>query len=434
MTRDRRLDVVVIGAGPAGLAAADAAARLGKRVLVIDQAPRAGGQIWRHRDPGPLPAVARRLLAAVSPPRVAVAMGAAVVDAPSPERLLVSIGGRVVTTHTAALVLATGAVERLLPFPGWTLPGVVGVGAIQALIKSGLDLSGQRVVVAGTGPLIWPVARELARAGARVPLIADQATRATLLRFGASLATRPRTLAAALGFRAAAWRSPFRADSWVLRAEGSDRVTAAVVRIGGTERRIPCDWIATAAGLMPRTELGRLLGCATDRGAIAVDGLQATSVPGVWAAGECTGVSGDEGARLEGTIAGIVAAGGGDLPRALLDRRDRSRRFGERLTAAFVPRQGLRDRVTSDCVVCRCEDVRAGVIDPTWTARQAKLWTRVGMGPCQGAVCGAACAMLYGWEDNTVRPPLDGPTVAAWAGAIRAERPAAPPSPEPPAA
>ena len=428
MTTTRRYDLVVIGAGPAGLAAADAAAQCGKRVLLLDQAPRIGGQIWRHRDRATVPSRGRQLMATLESARISVAVAAVIIDIPSPDRLLVTIHGRTVVIETAALVLATGASERFLPFPGWTLPGVVGVGGLQALIKSGLDISGQRVVLAGSGPLVWPVAREAVRAGARVSLIAEQATLTNLLEFGTGLVRSPATLLRAVGYRAATWRAPFRTDSWVLRADGEERVTSAVMRVAGVERRFECDWLATAVGLVPRTALARLLGCALDGDAIAVDQQQSTSVSGVWAAGECTGISGDEGARVEGAIAGRAASGAA-VSQRLLRRRELTRRFGARLTAAFAPRAALRERVASHCVVCRCEDVTAGAIDPNWDARQAKLWTRIGMGPCQGAVCGPACAMLYGWDVNVVRPPLDHPAIGEWITALRAAESTEPPRP-----
>lgn len=421
MTESRRLDLVVVGGGPAGLAAAEAAAHHGRQVLLIDQAPRLGGQIWRHRDGDRLPRVARDMMHAVRPPRVSLALGASVIDAPSPNRLVVDFGGRVAVVDTEAVVLATGAMERFLPFPGWTLPGVVGVGALQALIKSGTPMAGARVVIAGTGPLIWPVAEAVVRAGGILELIAEQAGFGAVAGFGAGLLTRPGLIGRAIGYRRTTWRTSFRTGSWPLRAEGGGRLEAVIMRNGGgRERRIGVEWLATAAGLIPRTDLGRLLGCRLDGDGLAVDGTQATSVPGVWAAGECTGVSGDEGARVEGTIAGLAAIGISELPATLVRRRTSTRAFGARLARTFQPRSELRDRVEASTVICRCEDVRAGALDPAWEFRQAKLWTRIGMGACQARVCGSACSFLHGWEANAVRPPLEQPQLGGWARAISA--------------
>jgi hypothetical protein len=164
-----------------------------------------------------------------------------------------------------------------------------------------------------------------------------------------------------------------------------------------------------------------LLGCATEHGAIAVDVDQATSVPAVWAAGECTGVKGDAAAIAEGRVAGCMAAGCAverDVEARL--RRQRSRQaFARRLEATFAPPLNARELVTPDTILCRCEDVRLRDIDPRWSSRQAKLWTRVGMGECQGAVCGAACDALFGWDANAVRPPLHAPVCGAWGESLQ---------------
>jgi len=162
-----RVDVLVVGAGPAGLAAATAAAVRGCRVVVVDQAPRPGGQIWRHREGEPAPKRAMTAIDAATKAGATFAARTSVIDADGPGRLLIDVDGHVEELQTSALVLATGAVERLLPFPGWTLPGVVGVGGLQALVKAGLSLAGTRVVLSGTGPLLLPVAG--AQTGVAVP-------------------------------------------------------------------------------------------------------------------------------------------------------------------------------------------------------------------------------------------------------------------------
>lgn len=420
MTRRRAMDVVVVGGGPAGLAAAAAAAEGGKQVLLIDQGRALGGQIWRHRRTAELPVIAQQLLDRVRAARVTVASEARVIDAPSANELVVDFRGRVDVQRADQLILATGAVERFVPFPGWTLPGVTGVGGLQALIKSGLSLTGTRVVVAGSGPLLWPVAATAIKAGARLGLIAEQAGRGQLLRFVGDVMADPEKLLLAAQYRWATLGAAFRTGSWVVRAEGDDRVREVVLSVGGKERRLPCDWLATACGLAPSTELARLLGCALDGDAIRVDEMQRTSVPWVQAVGECTGVAGDAAARAEGEIAGRAAAG--DERRArdpkLVQSRDAGRRFAMALARATAPREELRHLAASDTILCRCEDVPVGAVDPAWSARQAKLWTRVGMGSCQGAVCGEACKLLFGWDANSARPPLGGPVIGGWNDAI----------------
>jgi NADPH-dependent 2,4-dienoyl-CoA reductase/sulfur reductase-like enzyme len=414
------MDVVVVGGGPAGLAAAAAAATRGNQVLLIDQGRTLGGQIWRHRRAAELSPQAQQLLDRVRSAGVTVASEARVIDAPSAQELVVDFRGRVDLQRAEQLILATGALERFVPFPGWTLPGVTGVGGLQALHKSGLPLTGTRVVVAGSGPLLWPVAATVVRAGARLGMIAEQASRSQLLGFGAALLGDMEKLLLAAQYRWATVGTPFRTGSWVVRAEGDDRIREVVVSVGGRERRLPCDWLATACGLVPNTELARLLGCALDGDAIQVDAMQRTSVEWVQAVGECTGVAGDGPARAEGEIAGRVAAGDerGARDAKLVQQRDAGRRFARQLARSFAPREELRHLAEPETILCRCEDVRVGAVDPAWTSRQAKLWTRVGMGSCQGAVCGEACKLLFGWDGNSPRPPLGGPAIGGWSEAL----------------
>jgi NADPH-dependent 2,4-dienoyl-CoA reductase/sulfur reductase-like enzyme len=166
-----------------------------------------------------------------------------------------------------------------------------------------------------------------------------------------------------------------------------------------------CDLLACGFGLVPNLELPRLLGCAVSRGAVIVDGSQRSSDPAVFAAGEACGVGGAELALVEGEIAGRVAVGAA-VPAQLLRQRGRLRAFARGLEAAFAPRAELHALAHPETVVCRCEDVPRGRLHPAWTPRQAKLYTRAGMGPCQGRVCGGALELLFGWPPDTVRPPL----------------------------
>ncbi len=426
MRPSRGHDVVVIGAGPAGLSAAVAAAEAGRSVLVIDQAPEVGGQLWRHRAgtarAPALVALQRRLTRF----GVAIARQAAVIDAPGPGTLVVRFDGRMDRIHTDAIILATGAVERLLPFPGWTLPRVMGVGGLQALLKAGAPVRGQRVVLAGSGPLLFPVAATVVQGGGILGMVAEQAGRAAVARFAARALRDPARLLQAVRLRAPWWRVPYRLDSWVVAARGGDRLREVTLHVAGAEVTLPCDWLGAAAGLVPRTELGELLGCALAGDALAVDDRQATSVPGIWAAGECCGVKGEAGGMAEGTIAGHAAAGETvSVPRAVVRRRDAGRAFSRALATTFAPRPELLARVAPDTVLCRCEDIPAGAVDPTWTQRQAKLWTRVGMGACQGQVCGPTCAALFGWDRNAPRPPLGSPPLGEWGAVL--SRPDDPP-------
>ena len=403
MADHRVADVAVIGAGPAGIAAAVHAADAGARVVVVDQASHPGGQIWRHRDPRALPAVARswldrlRACGAEYLPETAVA-------AAEPGRLSLAAPRGAIDLNAGAFVLATGARELFLPFPGWTLPNVFGVGGLQALVKSGLDVRGRRVVIAGSGPLLFPVAATVVAGGADLLAVCEQAGRLRLVAFGASLWRSPTKLAAALAYRSAFRPAPFHTGTWIERADGRDRLETVTMTNGRRRWTVACDYLATAGGLIPNVEVGLALGCRVSGGALVVDARQATSVPGVFAAGECTGVGGEEAALVEGAAAGLAAAGGD--PGARTGRADAGRAFARRLSVAFAPRRELTARADATTVVCRCEDVRHGDLRPEWGARQAKLATRAGMGACQGRVCGAALQHMFGWEAPRVRSPL----------------------------
>jgi hypothetical protein len=206
----------------------------------------------------------------------------------------------------------------------------------------------------------------------------------------------------------------------VLRAEGDDRLREVVVSVHGRERRMRCDWLGAAFGLVPQTDLARLLGCEIRDDAIAVNAMQQTNLDGVFAVGECTGVKGDGPGVVEGEIAGRAASGdqGGARDARLVRARAMGRRFAASLTHHFAIRPEVRRLATAETLLCRCEDVPLGAVDPAWSARQAKLYTRVGMGSCQGAICGEACKVLFGWEGNRPRPPLGAPMTGAWGDAI----------------
>jgi NADPH-dependent 2,4-dienoyl-CoA reductase/sulfur reductase-like enzyme len=396
-------DVVVVGGGPSGLAAAVHAAEAGARTLLVDEARRPGGQIWRHR--GEPPAAARPWLERLARSGASSLVGATVIDVASEHMLVVEHEGRSRGATFGCLVLATGARERFLPFPGWTLPGVVGVGGAQALLKSGARFTGLRVVLAGTGPLLPAVAAALRADGARVVGIVEQAQLERLAAFAVALARHPRKIAEGLGYAARLVGVPFRAGAWVRAAEGRGGAERVLVTDGRREWRWDCDVLACAFGLVPNLELPRLLGCATEGDRVVVDSLQQTTVPGVFAVGELCGIGGVDQAVATGTLAGLCAAGR-PVPESLGRRRERDRAFSSALARAFALRDELKALAGPETAVCRCEDVEAGRLDPRWSARQAKLYSRAGMGPCQGRVCGPALAVLHGHEADTVRPPL----------------------------
>jgi NADPH-dependent 2,4-dienoyl-CoA reductase/sulfur reductase-like enzyme len=397
-------EVVVIGAGPAGIAAAVRAAERSTSVVLLDESPELGGQIWRHRSRAALPPIARSWLERLDASSARILLGTSVVDIREDGDAFVVTAERSgvpVIAHAKAIIVATGARERFLPFPGWTLPGVIGVGAAQALLKSGLSFAGKRIVIAGSGPLLLPVAGALKASGASVVLVAEQASRRAV-----GLVTRPATLIQAARYRAGFIGTPYVFGQWVSAARGETGVTEVDVTNGASTRTIACDVLCAGFGLVPNIELAQLLGCAISGGAVVVDARQQTSRPRVYCAGEPTGVGGMELAIAEGEIAGMWASGVAADARVVA-RRGGLRRTAERMERAFAPRAELRTLAQPDTIVCRCEDVRLGAIDRSWSMRKAKLYTRAGMGPCQGRVCGPALEFLYGWPADTVRLPSE---------------------------
>ena len=410
---DGDVDVVVVGAGPAGIAAAVRAAETGQQVVVLDAAPNAGGQIWRHRTRATLEPEARRWLDRLGRGRAQVRHGESVVDAVRDgDRGRFSIttehvdGGATVTS-CRSVILATGARERFLPFPGWTLPGVVGIGGAQALLKQGASYRGKRVIIAGTGPLMLPVAASMVSAGARLVLVAEQARLSAVREFAFSLLTHPDTLVKAAMYRLAFARAPYALGTWVTEAVGTERMTAVTVTDGRTTRQVACDVLCTGYGLVPNVELARLLGCATSAGCVVVNDRQETSVAGVFAAGEVTGIGGVALSLVEGEAAGVAAGGATRIDTSLVRRRSALREMAARMERTFAARSELRLLAKDDTIICRCEDVRRGALATLGDSRQAKLYTRAGMGACQGRVCGPALESLFGWSAGTVRMPVE---------------------------
>lgn len=398
MAPDREFDVLVVGAGPAGIAAALAAVESRKRVGVVDDNPAPGGQIWRGESN---PAIER-----LRSSSAALLMPAVVFDAPRPGVLALDSAGEALELGYEKLILSCGAREMWIPFPGWTLPNVTGAGGLQALVKAGLPIAGKKIVLAGSGPLLPAVGALLAARKARVLLIAEQARQRRLNRFAATLLRHPGKAAQALGLRWRLRRTPYATSCWPVEARGDDRVREVALEQDGRPLTLACDYLGCGFGLVPNTELAELLGCAVDESGVRTDALQQTSRPGIYCAGEAGGVGGAELAEAEGAIAGYAAAGDEAAARRRFGARRRSRRFAEALNRAFALRDELRALPNPETVVCRCEDVRWTAIRGHDDWRETKLQTRAGMGPCQGRVCGPALRFLAGVERAGVRPPL----------------------------
>jgi thioredoxin reductase len=405
---DRRFDVIIVGGGPAGMAAAVSAARATSSILLIDESRALGGQIWRADVNGSRPSAAGPHVEAMKDWPGTLMRETTVVDAwtgGAVHHLVINHGGMAATVTTANLILATGARELFLPFPGWTVPGVTGVGGLQALVKGGLDIRGKRVVVAGSGPLIVAVAASLKRHGASIAGLFEQTTRMAAAAFAASMISSPARLKEAADYMVTLSPATLSMNAWVERALGLDRLEAVDVRDGRKTRRIECDYAAVAYGLVPNTELARLLHVEWTKTGISADAQQATNIPGVFAAGDCTGIAGSETALAEGSVAGKVATGQGT---AAEEQRavEWGRGYATRMAEAFAPRREVLELSDADTLICRCEDIRLGQLDAGWDARAAKLYTRCGMGACQGRVCGAALQALRNWPLDTIRPPL----------------------------
>jgi len=424
--------VVVIGGGPAGTAAAEAALRHGATVTLIDSNEALGGQ-YNRRIPAaygvrrPLDighgyrAAARRARGLVEHPRCEYLPWAAVyqierhLDGGCPAvRLLVGVEGDQRTHRVVqgdALIVATGAYDRVCPFPGWDLPGVYTAGAAQTLAKTQRVLIGRSVLLSGTGPFLLPVAQSLAAGGARVIAVLEANPRGEILRHWAA---RPWQLRHSAGKAKelfeyagclARYRIPLRTSAAVVAVAGEGRVQEATVArldenwtpIPGSHTTVVVDAVAVSHGFTPQHELAVAAGAAlTAQGFVRVDENQRTTAESVWAAGEITGIGGAQVAAVEGAVAGIAAAGGDPAAdRALRARHRTAEQFVARLAAAHPIHPGVLTWSQADTVVCRCEGTTRGDLTAAWARtagesyRSTKLATRAGLGPCQGRICAA---------------------------------------------
>jgi thioredoxin reductase len=436
-----RLDVgvLVVGAGPAGLAAAAAAAAQGADVLVLDERAKFGGQYYKQpaegllADEGALDAQfanGRDRHAAAVDAGARFLFGATVWGAFGPDDLAVDVGGRALRIRPQRLIVATGAYERALPFPGWTLPGVITTGAAQTLLRAYAVAPGRRVLLAGHGPLNLQVARELARAGVTVVAVAELAAapglRAVpdLLRLAAAA---PDLVREGIGHVAAltARGVPRLHEHVLVRADPDasgtrvGRATLARVDadgrpIAGTERSFEVDAICTGYGFAPQAELPRALGCRyvhdPRRGTLAAvrDPDGRTNVPGVFVVGDAGGLDGARIAEAQGRLAGAAAATelghAQDAVQATAlatacRRAASHRRFQDALWRIYRAPLLTAELADAATAICRCEDVPRDRLDACFAdgvrgLGSVKRLTRAGMGRCQGRYCSVALAAL----------------------------------------
>jgi NADPH-dependent 2,4-dienoyl-CoA reductase/sulfur reductase-like enzyme len=398
-------DVAVIGAGPAGIAAAVSASESGARVALLDDNPRPGGQIWRGGPAAAHKGEARSWFDRLGKSPVSIFHNACVFHL-EPGALSAESGDTVLQLSYRNLILATGARELFLPFPGWTLPNVMGAGGLQALVKSGLPINDKRVVIAGTGPLLLAVAAYLRHAGAKVLAVCEQAPWIRFLRFGASISLLPGKFRQAAEMSLELAGIPFWANCWPIAAEGKGCLESVQVSRGGKIRSVACDYLACGFHLVPNVELARMAGCNLHEGFVVADDFQRTTVPNIYCAGEPTGIGGLELSLLEGQIAGYIATHWEGAARKLFEKRATFRRAVALLKQSCELRPELKALAKPDTLVCRCEDVSLERLAAHDSWRAAKLQTRCGMGPCQGRVCGAAARFLFDWEMDSARPPV----------------------------
>lgn len=427
MAEPRRYDLAIVGAGPAGMAAAVFAADGGLRVVLLDAGRQLGGQFYRHPPEGlDEPWAAELHHGWEEYERLAADIeGSRRIDVLFEHEVWALERGFTVHTdrgriEAANVLLATGSYERVLPFPGWDLPGVYTPGGAQALLKGSLVAVGRRVVVAGTGPLLLPVAAGLRAAGAEVVGLFEAGHFRGYARHPGALLTNPRKLAegADYAWQLAKARVRPRSGFLVVAAEGKDALEAVVVARadGSGRRRIECDALAVGYGLAPQADLGLALGCdhtvfSDGSVGLRVDDNQRTSVPGLYAAGEAVGVAGVQAALIEGELAGryVSRYGTRGVINSLKRRRARQRGFADVIRSAHPIPPNWRDAVTPETLVCRCEEVPAAAVTEAATdlgaadARTVKLLTRAGMGWCQGRMCGYAVACL-GRSDRYGQP------------------------------
>jgi D-hydroxyproline dehydrogenase subunit alpha len=402
-------DVVVVGGGPAGMAAAGVAAK-GHRVAIVDENFGLGGQIWRGQSSTTATGNAEgRTIAEwyrrVQENEITHLAGLRVFASPLPGILHAEGPEGLYEIRYGKLILATGARERFLPFPGWTLRNVMGAGGLQAMVKSGLPIAGKRVVVAGSGPLLLAVAAYLHQHKAEVVAVCEQAPLNKLAGFALRLLGDPQKLKQGIEYRRQLGKTSYRAGWWPIEAHGNGRVETVVISKGDGIRELSCDYLACGYHLVPNTELAALLGCEIKNGSVVVDSLQQTSVPNILCAGESTGIGGLEKSLIEGEIAGLASIGHSDQAQPLLRKKEKSLRFAAAMDRTFALRPQLRNLPKADTLVCRCEDVRFERMQEHDCWRSAKLHTRCGMGACQGRVCGSAAEFLFGWNADSVRPP-----------------------------
>ncbi len=452
------VDLVIVGAGPAGMETAIVAAKMGVTVTIVDGYLQPGGQYYKQipasfhsKDLTERHLQAEEIFHRLARTNVRLLTNTTAWDVfpdPNTAEWIVALCGPGAPDRlqAKALVLATGAYDRPIAFPGWTLPGVVTAGAVQTLLVTQRVLPGRRFLLSGTGPLQLQLASQLVHAGAEVVGVLEGAKpRLSYAPYAMSMWGQWARLREGWDY----WRTlrrahvPLRFGWSVVEARGKEEVQEVIIAkldgdwqpISSTRQAIAVDTLAIGYGFIPSTELTRLLGCEHDyfpeQGGYVPrrDDEMQTSLRGVYAVGDGAGIGGAKLSRIEGRIAGLAVArqlGRLDekMARAAIARQQpalaRERRFAHMLGKLFTPGPGLYTLATDDTVICRCEEVtKKEVLGAITAASNTVTWvkriTRAGMGPCQGRMCGHLVAELIAQQTeqkisqispDTVRPPV----------------------------
>lgn len=441
-------ELVVIGGGPAGLAAASLAARAGVSTVLFDENPGVGGQIYRAITSTPVKDRAvlgedywdGAALADEARASGALIVNGATVWSLDRQRLVgISIGGKARVIEAGRVIIATGSQERPFPIPGWTLPGVMTAGAAQTALKAQGLVVGGRTVMAGSGPLLWLLAAQTLRAGGKIDAILDTTPRRNWLQAAVHLpdfALSPYFAKGLALLREVRAKVPVhRVDA--IEAVGTDRVREVVFSGAGGTRRLPVDLLLLHQGVVPNVNLANAAGVAhawNDRQLCFVPVLDAdfgSSVPGIAVAGDGAGIAGGSAAAERGRIAAIAAVRALRPDAAVPDTQAiRQRLQREEMGRAFLdwlnrPADAFR-KPEGETIACRCEEVTAEQVRETARMgcegpNQMKAFLRCGMGPCQGRLCGLTVTELIAAERKAtpdevgyyrLRPPVKPITLA----------------------
>uniref|UniRef100_UPI00097CBB41 FAD/NAD(P)-dependent oxidoreductase n=1 Tax=Pseudomonas sp. KK4 TaxID=1855729 RepID=UPI00097CBB41 len=422
--------VVIIGAGPAGIRAAQTLVAHGVRPVLLDEAAHGGGQIYRRqpanfkRSPVKLygfeAGKAKALHRTIDALREQLDYRPETLVWNAEDGALDTLhDGRAARLEFSRVIVATGATDRILPVPGWTLPGVYSLGAAQIALKFQGCAIGERVVFAGSGPLLYLVAYQYAKAGANVLAVLDSSPFSAQARALPGLLSQPATLAKGIYYRGwlTAHGIPVQQGATLNRVEGPDRVQALTWSDAKGEHRLDCDAVAFAHGLRSETQLADLLGCdfawnPLNRAWLPQrDRAGRSSVAEVYLAGDGAGIMGADAAEMAGERAALALLEDiGYLippqrPAQLEQALQRIGDFRQGLERAFAFPEGWAATVADDVTVCRCEEVRAGDIrqvvrEGHWEINRVKAHCRVGMGRCQGRMCGAAAAEIIACQSH----------------------------------